>query len=474
MLVVDTIQGVVVGPDSGDDNNNNVLETTETWNYSVSGPARPGQYVNLGRVAGFPPTGPAVEDEDPSHYFGGSPSIDIEKSTNGQDADIPTGPLIPIGNQVIWTYVVTNLGNLPLSDVVVTDNVLGIIAGPDSGDTNNNGILETTEVWTYRASGVAESGQYANTGTVVGTPPGGPALTDEDPSHYFGGSSSIHIEKATNGQDADIPTGRVIPVGDQVTWTYVVTNTGNLPLSDVVVTDDILGVIAGPVSGDTNRNTILENTETWTYRAIGLAQPGQYANMGTVVGSPPSGLPVTDEDPSHYFGGSPSLDIEKATNGQDADTPTGPRIPVGDQVIWTYVVTNGGNLPLSNVVVTDDILGVIAGPASGDTNNNGILESSEVWTYTANGLAVPGQYANVGTVVGTPPSGPSLTDEDPSHYFGIAVLGIPLPPNTGLGTETTSGDDGRQLPSPWVGLLLLSAVAGIVGTVKAVRGDLWR
>ena len=48
------------------------------------------------------------------------------------------------------------------------------------------------------------------------------------------------------------------------------------------------------------------------------------------------------------------IDIEKATNGEDADNPTGPFILVGDPVEWTYVVTNTGDVQLSNVVVTDD------------------------------------------------------------------------------------------------------------------------
>ena len=45
----------------------------------------------------------------------------------------------------------------------------------------------------------------------------------------------------------------------------------------------------------------------------------------------------------------PDIDIEKATNGEDADTPTGPEIPVGGAVEWTYVVTNTGNVDLTNV-----------------------------------------------------------------------------------------------------------------------------
>ena len=90
-----------------------------------------------------------------------------------------------------------------------------------------------------------------------------------------------------------------------------------------------------------------------TCTANGTAVAGQYANVGSVTGTPPSGPAVTDVDPSHYFGVNPAIDIEKSTNGEDADTPTGPAIQVGDLVVWTYDVTNTGNVALA-IDVTDN------------------------------------------------------------------------------------------------------------------------
>ncbi|MEA3511605.1 MAG: hypothetical protein U9R51_09240, partial [Actinomycetota bacterium] len=166
---------------------------------------------------------------------------------------------------------------------------------------------------------------------------------------------AIDIEKATNGQDADEPTGPIVTVGDTVTWTYVVTNTGNVDLTDVVVTDDILGDICE--IGD------LAVGASETCEATGIAELDQYANLGTVTGNyPPLHKEVTDKDPSHYYGSEapvPAIDIEKATNSEDADEAPGPIIDVGGSVTWTYVVTNTGNVDLTDVVVTDDILGDI-------------------------------------------------------------------------------------------------------------------
>jgi uncharacterized repeat protein (TIGR01451 family) len=98
---------------------------------------------------------------------------------------------------------------------------------------------------TATASGTATAGQYENIATVTATVSGGGPVSDSDISHYFGSTTegSIDIEKATNGHDADSAPGPNIAVGDPVTWTYVVTNTGSVALSDINIVDDILGSI---------------------------------------------------------------------------------------------------------------------------------------------------------------------------------------------------------------------------------------
>ena len=233
--------------------------------------------------------------------------------------------------------------------------------------------------------------------------------------------ADINIEKATNGVDADVPSGPNILVGNSVTWTYMVTNTGNVPLSNINVTDN-QGVTPIYISGDSNGDDILQVDEVWTYRATGVAVVGQYANIGTVVGSPPSGSNVTDSDPSHYFGFIPEetvINIEKYTNGFDADLPTGPQIPVGGNVTWTYVITNPNTIPLYNITVNDNRAGVVPVYISGDVNGDNVLQPDEIWTYRAGGIAVAGQYANVGSTSGTTARGKVVTDTDPSHYFGF-------------------------------------------------------
>jgi len=107
---------------------------------------------------------------------------------------------------------------------------------------------------------------------------------------------------------------------------------------------------------------------------------------------------------------------------------------VGAAVTWTYVVTNIGNTPLTNVAVSDSQDVTLTGPV-GDTNGDDRLDSGETWTYTAVGTAAAGQYANLGTATATDVFNGQVSASDPSHYFGVTsapilVLGPDKNPGT--------------------------------------------
>ena len=182
-------------------------------------------------------------------------------------------------------------------------------------------------------------------------------------------------------------------------------------------------------SGSSDTGTgigVLSVGESVSCIAFGTATAGQYVNLGEVVGTPPVGPDVTDSDPSHYFGGAPAIDIEKYTNGENADTIPGPLILIGDAVTWTYVVTNIGNTTLTDVVIADNQPGVTPqcrwGKSSDAGTPNGSLSAGEIVTCTADGQAIDGQYENLGFVSGLPPLGDSVTDSDLSHYLGLSDI----------------------------------------------------
>ena len=96
---------------------------------------------------------------------------------------------------------------------------------------------------------------------------------------------AIAIEVRVNGQDADTATGPVLAAGGPASFTNVLTNTGNVPLSSITVKDDngTPGNLADDFSatyssGDTNGNSQFDVGETWTYSAL------RHRGRGTVLG----------------------------------------------------------------------------------------------------------------------------------------------------------------------------------------------
>jgi len=219
--------------------------------------------------------------------------------------------------------------------------------------------------------------------------------------------AAVTLEKSTNGEDADFPPGPAVPIGAPVEWSYLVTNTGASQLSRVGVTDDQGVAVSCP------KDTLAPGA-SMTCTGSGFAIRGQYSNLGMVEATDASGSSVDANDPSHYNGIAASIDLEKSTQGEDADKAPGPTVPVGNPVEWTYTVLNDGGVDLFNIVVSDD-QGVIV------TCPTGTLRAGESADCAGSGFAVAGQYSNLGTVTAEDADGNLVRDEDPSHYFGGAA-----------------------------------------------------
>ncbi|MEY3319841.1 MAG: hypothetical protein RL393_421, partial [Actinomycetota bacterium] len=308
-----------------------------------------------------------------------APSISINKLTNGSD-----GPFILVGEPVVWSYQLTNTGNRTLTNISVIDNQGVTVVCPET-------TLAVGQSITCDANGLAITGPYSNTATVSAVSEA-TTVTASDSSSYFGAAPSMTLLKKTNGVDS-----AEVPVGDSVTWTYLVTNTGNVAIDSVVVTDNLVSEITCP------KNT-LAIAETMTCSATGVADKGYYENIGTARANF-QGTVVSAEDASEYYGIEATISIQKTTNGQDSGT-----IIYLTPIEWQYLVTNTGNVTLSNIVVVDDKGLTVVCPFTS-------LAQGEAMTCTASGLAGIGNYSNVGSV--TASYGSLLASaNDASSYFG--------------------------------------------------------
>jgi len=394
---------------------------------SYNGLAVLGPNVNTATVSAEGPHGQIATSTDSAHYLGvaRNPSISIEKLTNGDDADLAPGPSIAEGEEVQWSFIVTNDGNVDLTQITVMDDVLGLISCPQAD-------LSPGQSFTCNMQGIAVVGQHQNTATVSAEDQG-IVVSNSDSSHYWGMTiPSIEIQKLTNGVDADDPPGPSILVGDPVEWTFIITNTGSIGLTQVALNDDVLGAITCPVAE-------LAPGETTTCTLSGSAAYGQHVNTAVVTAQSTEGLSAESSDSSHYFGEPlpPEISLEKFTNGVDADDPPGPQIIEGDPIVWTFLIANTGPVEVSEIILTDDVLGLISCPVSE-------LAPGETTTCSFSGTAVYGPHQNTATVTAQGPYGQSATDSDSSHYLGTA-----LPPQVAL-EKYTNGFDADVAPGPIV------------------------
>lgn len=343
----------------------------------------------------------------------------LEKRTNGQDADLPPGPVLTVGDPVAWTYQVTNASGRDIVAIEVTDDQGVVVTCP--GTTLAAGVSMTCT-----GNGTVQAGQYANVGSVTAELQDGTPVGDSDPSHYFGQAApALTLEKATEGIDADAPPGPSLAAGDAVAWTYEVTNVGGETIGEIEVTDSEGETVTCP-------ETELDSGESMTCTASGTVQPGQYSNIGSATGILPDESPVAASDPSHYFG--QTLLVEKSTNGFDADVPPGPTIEAGETVTWTYEVTNPGPATVTGLAVVDDQGVTVSCP---DTT----LDAGETVVCTASDTATGGPYANLGTATADLPApGGTVSGSDPSHYVGTLIRI----------EKSTNGEDADTPPGPVV------------------------
>lgn len=310
----------------------------------------------------------------------GQPAIDIEKATNGEDADDPTGPEIPVGGPVTWTYVVTNTGDVPLTDVTISDDQLGVICIAS--------LLNPGDVVTCATAGTAVAGQYANEGCVEGTDPSGAVVDDCDPSHYIGVTPAIDIRKQAEGPDT-----RTFPSGSDVTFTIVVTNTGDTLLTNIVVSD------AEAPQCENDAIPDLAPGESFSYDCTVAMVTNSFVNVACVAGTAASGAQLADCDPSTVE--IIDIDIRKQAEGPDSRT-----FPPGSDVPFEIVVTNTGPEDLVNVMVTD--------PLVPDCDRViGDLAAGEIFAYSCTALAVTVSFTNEACVTGER-NGVQVGDCDPS------------------------------------------------------------
>ena len=438
----------------GDADNDGELDVTETWTYTATSytitqdDIDAGEVVNQATATGTAPDQSTVSDLSGTEITNDDQTV-VELCQNPDIAIVKTGifndenqnDCADVDETISYTFIVTNEGNVSLSNIVVDDPLLGgPIAGPDSGDTDNDGELDVTETWTYSGTYTItqndiDNGEVINQATATGTAPDQSTVSDLSGSTTTTDDSTV-IELCQNPAIAIVKTGifndenqnDCADVDETITYTFTVTNEGNVSLSNVLVTDPLITTITGP-TGDTDGDGELDVTEIWVYTGIYTINQddidlGLVKNQATAEGTAPDTTVVSDlSDESSVLEDDPTIvdlcqdpAIAIVKTGIFNDENQNDCADVDETISYTFAVTNEGNVSLSFVEVTDPLLGgPIAGPDSGDTDGDGELDVTETWIYSGTYTITQedidaGEVVNQATAKANDPTGNPVSD----------------------------------------------------------------
>ncbi|MBZ4021743.1 hypothetical protein CKO11_04620, partial [Rhodobacter sp. TJ_12] len=264
------------------------------------------------------------------------------------------------------TTTAADYGSFSFSDgVTLSGSTLSVPAGVSSFTLTLAGaedeLVEGAEGYTLAIDGVQSAG----------------TINDND-------SAGLTAVKTVALTDLDTIAGPSI--GDTLTWTVTVTNTGTVALSDVTISADTMTradstVIAGfgaasfsPASvASLAASAQTSFTASYTLTAEDV-DAGGLSNTATVAATHSGGTPIsdvsddgddgdgnTDDDATDYsFTATPGIALVKTATLKDEDGTPG--VSVGDTIEYAFTVINTGAVTLSNVTVTDPKVTVAGGP----------------------------------------------------------------------------------------------------------------
>lgn len=338
-------------------------------------------------------------------------ALSIDKSVDKASATI--------GDKLTYTITIKNTGNVTLAPVNLTDPLVGANAEQVSASLDAGASVTVKKTYTAKLSD-AVAGKVVNTATAHGTPPDGVNAPDDPSSSVttvVTADPRLSVTKEVDKETAGI--------GDTLTYTITVSNTGDMTLAPVTVTDEMLGINGETVAESLapGKNVSVKKTYVTT---LDDAASGNVKNVAKAHGVPPKGFEPPDDpedDVTTRVVARPHLSIAKDVDRESA--------MIGDWLTYTITVTNDGDVPLAPVTVTDGMLGMDAEKVADSLAAGESRSINRRYKVTLDD-AVKGSVRNVASAHGTPP-GVITPPEDPTDD---AVTGVTAHP--GLSIEKTS------------------------------------
>jgi uncharacterized repeat protein (TIGR01451 family) len=308
------------------------------------------------------------------------------------------------GDVINYAIALANDGNMDLTNPAVADpsvsNLHQVMAGGfNAGDTNQDGELSVGETWQYAADHTVTQAEIDNGGVVdagLKITNTASASTDQGASATATASVSIaqhpslSLVKAGTFNDTNGDT--FAEPGETISYTFTEHNTGNMTLHDVAVTDPGVSVSGSPIAslapGATDTTTF-----TGSYTITQADIDAGFKDNTAAATTNQTAAPVTATEhvvlPQNVH---MSLSGTAATQGGGAPA-------AGDSLLYTFELTNDGNVTLHDPTVADTATGGVTvdmngSNIAGDANHNLLFDPGETWTFSGSRTLSADDIAN--------------------------------------------------------------------------------
>ena len=374
-----------------------------------------GEVLNLATTTGDCPDGTVdcASDDDPhDEDLPQAPGIEIIKEGTFEDENGDGNA--DVDETISYTLDVTNTGNVSLTNVDVTDPLITVDCGTFDGTLDVGESVQCTGSYTVTQSDI-DAGEVLNLATTTGDCPDGTVdcASDDDP-HDEDLPQAPGIEIIKEGTFEDENGDGNADVDETISYTLDVTNTGNVSLTNVDVTDPLITVDCGTFDGTLDVGESVQCTGSYTVTQSDI-DAGEVLNLATTTGDCPDGTVdcASDDDPhDEDLPQAPGIEIIKEGTFEDENGDG--NADVDETISYTLDVTNTGNVSLTNVDVTDPLITVDCGTFDGTLDVGESVQCTGSYTVTQSDIDA-GEVLNLATTTGDCPDGTvdCASDDDP-------------------------------------------------------------
>jgi len=206
--------------------------------------------------------------------------------------------------------------------------------------------------------------------------------------------ASISIDKSAGKNSAQL--------GDTITYTFTITNSGNVTVDNVTVSDYKLWMTPQSVERLEPGHSVTIS-DNYTVVVADFANfPAPLTNTATASGTDPLGNTVTDNATAEVTLNAYTASIEVT---KEADKYSASPHEV---ITYSYTIANTGNVTISNLTLEDDMLGEINLDEVTSLNPGENIAATATYTVTIDDLPEP--IVNIATARGEDPLGTVITD----------------------------------------------------------------